>query len=293
MSRISQSGSGKAWEYSVARSFSESLEVPIVENSIFFSALRAYQKLSSMERGKRERAACKAVSFLTEKETRLKNLEKVELQGDQRGGEGDVRDVLLVISDGTKIGLSMKNRHRAIKHSRLSSTIDFGKEWYALPCSQKYWEAVGPIFLRLKDKQGEAWSCHWDQESKHRNIYQLILRAFMEEIGRCATPNKLMEYLLGKYDYYKIIKENGHVKIQSYNMYGNLFWGKKLTLPTRIIEIKPKERSQTTVELTMDKGWQLSFRIHNASGRIEPSLNFDINLIGHPQNLSSVELSID
>jgi hypothetical protein len=35
-----------------------------------------------------------------------------------------------------------------------------------------------------------------------------------------------------------------------------------------------------------DKGWQISFRIHNASTMVEPSLKFDINIVGLPSNLS-------
>ena len=31
----------------------------------------------------------------------------------------------------------------------------------------------------------------------------------------------------------------------------------------------------------------MSFRIHNASSKVEPSLKFDINLIGQPQALYS------
>ncbi|MBR2362235.1 MAG: HaeIII family restriction endonuclease [Spirochaetaceae bacterium] len=33
--------------------------------------------------------------------------------------------------------------------------------------------------------------------------------------------------------------------------------------------------------------WALSLSIHNASGWVEPSLKFDIQLIGVPNNLSS------
>lgn len=39
----------------------------------------------------------------------------------------------------------------------------------------------------------------------------------------------------------------------------------------------------------MDNSWQISFRIHNASSRIEPSLKFDIQLIGIPQSVTNIE----
>jgi len=34
------------------------------------------------------------------------------------------------------------------------------------------------------------------------------------------------------------------------------------------------------------KGWQLSFRIHNASTLVEPSLKFDINIVGLPGSVA-------
>ncbi|MDO7253753.1 HaeIII family restriction endonuclease [Helicobacter cappadocius] len=59
----------------------------------------------------------------------------------------------------------------------------------------------------------------------------------------------------------------------------------EIELPTRIIEIAFKNNSKTTVILTMDNGWSISFRIHNASSKIEPSLKFDIQLQSKPENI--------
>ncbi len=42
---------------------------------------------------------------------------------------------------------------------------------------------------------------------------------------------------------------------------------------------------KTTLLVTMNEGWQISFRIHSASSRIEPSLKFDINLVSASQSL--------
>lgn len=43
--------------------------------------------------------------------------------------------------------------------------------------------------------------------------------------------------------------------------------------------------SGKSFEYIADKGWQFSFRIHNASAKVEPSLKFDINLEGNPHDL--------
>jgi len=37
--------------------------------------------------------------------------------------------------------------------------------------------------------------------------------------------------------------------------------------------------------VALNEGWQISFRIHNASSRIEASLKFDINLVSTPRSL--------
>jgi hypothetical protein len=59
----------------------------------------------------------------------------------------------------------------------------------------------------------------------------------------------------------------------------------KIKLPTRIIELKLKANVKTTAILTMDNGWAMSFRIHNASLKVEPSLKFDVQLVGRPESL--------
>ena len=50
-----------------------------------------------------------------------------------------------------------------------------------------------------------------------------------------------------------------------------------------------KEGSSNTLILVLDKGWTISFRIHNASSRIEPSLKFDIQLVGIPSAVANIE----
>ena len=39
----------------------------------------------------------------------------------------------------------------------------------------------------------------------------------------------------------------------------------------------------------LNNGWQLSFRIHNAKTEVEPSLKFDIQFIGMPTTILTIE----
>lgn len=43
----------------------------------------------------------------------------------------------------------------------------------------------------------------------------------------------------------------------------------------------------------MDGGWQFSFRIHNASTIVEPSLKFDIQIIGMPVTILTINSTWD
>ena len=128
----------------------------------------------------------------------------------------------------------------------------------------------------------------------------------MNEVLRSNTsdpsiPQKMVEYLLGEFDFYKIISIDSRriTKIQTYNLHGTLNKASKTIspkikvphalLPTRIVSFDFKPGSTNTVELYMDGGWQFSFRIHNASTKVETSLKFDIQIVGMPTTIISID----
>ena len=232
----------------------------------------------------------------------------LSLQADAAGIKGDVRDVLcLRKQNGWEIGLSCKHNHHAVKHSRLSDTIDFGKEWLGIPCSKTYFNKVVPLFTQLRvirdasKTKGEPilWNNMSDKAEKY---YIPILEAFIEELKRIATenvniPEKLIRYLLGRYDFYKVITDdkNRTTRVEAVNIAGTL--NKQsghlkaitkiplLKMPMQFYHIGFKPGSNNTIEVVCDEGWQISMRIHSASSKIEPSLKFDVNLISLPSSV--------
>lgn len=230
----------------------------------------------------------------------------LKLQQDSEGEIGDVRDIIIVRRDiKWEIGLSIKHNHFAVKHSRLAKTLDFGEKWFGVKCSEQYWNDIKPVFTYLETEKvlETKWS---DLSDKENDVYKPILNAFIEEIKRSykehpELPRKLVEYLLGEYDFYKVISiDNRRVtQIQTYNLRGTLNKPSQrenpktiipvASLPTRIVNIDFKPQSNNTVELYLDGGWQFSFRIHNASTLVETSLKFDIQIIGMPTTIISIE----
>lgn len=309
-----QTKTGKAFEYALLKEFYDRLKNPnnnviIIDNEPYKTAKSCFESFSEHEQGVYSLVSSAAINFLVDIEPRLSNsinpkdTLQLEIVSDSEGQSGDVRDVLAIrLLQKWEIGISAKNNHRAVKHSRLSQKINFGEKWVGIPCSKTYFNEIKPIFdfltnLRIKDRNTQ-WTSIPDM---HDKIYVPLLNAFRTELLRLdkanpsLIPQRLVEYLIGNKDFYKVIKGDNKVEIQAYNLHGTLNqpFGKvnpkakiqKLKLPTRLIEIVYEENSKTTLIVSLNEGWQISFRIHNASSRVEPSLKFDINLISAPHTL--------
>ncbi|MBU8902167.1 MAG: HaeIII family restriction endonuclease [Victivallales bacterium] len=312
---------GKAFEYAILKEFQEKLErntnVEVVQNNALTTAKECFNTFDNEEQGRYLLTASFAVNFLIDIEPRLSNdinekdILQLEILTDYHGQSGDVRDVLAIrLVQKWEIGVSAKNNHRAVKHSRLSNDIDFGEKWIGIQSSKTYFDEIEPIFTHLKEMQKESnhtktWKSLGDY---HSTVYVPILNAFKKELKKIYNTNpshvarQLVEYLVGKKDFYKVIKGKNTVEIQAYNLHGTLnlpfdsitpkFNTPRVNLPSEIIDISYKENSKTTLIVKFNCGWELSFRIHNASSRIEPSLKFDINLLSAPNSLFINKLSI-
>lgn len=312
----SQKQSGKAFEFAVVKALAERLGPgghELVLNSSLQTAQADFFALAPEKQSEHVASVKPAIDLISRFEPHLKlaiegkQAVKISLQADGAGGAGDVRDLLLQIpSANWEIGISAKHQHEALKHSRLSRKIDFGEKWFGLKCTDDYFAAIGPVFdlLEQSKSQGKLWS---ELPSKEELVYIPLLQHFRDEVLRLErqSPNtvarNLVAYLIGLKDFYKVIKLKHETKVQVFNFNGTLnlpAGGKnpetkleKLKLPTRVVELDFKREgdgtSATTLEMICDGGWQLSFRLHNASSKVEGSLKFDINLVGRPNNLQT------
>ena len=304
---------GRAYEYICLLTLKEKINkirpATINNNSSFDAAQRAWNSVSLCLQENLAKAAEAAAQTIFDLEPLITEdgNDKLELyiQPDTNGEGGDVRDIIIVRRDiRWEIGLSIKHNHFAVKHSRLSKSLDFGKNWYDVPCSTDYWNDIKPIFLYLDSEKRK--SRKWNELSaKENDVYIPLLTAFINEINRTKKghsdiPSKMVEYLLGKYDFYKVISidDKKLTQILSFNLRGTLNRPGRIEkpkisipvadLPSRIVSLDFKPYSTNTVELYMDAGWQFSFRIHNASTFVEPSLKFDIQIIGMPATIISI-----
>ncbi len=312
MSKLSNN-QGRGYEYACLYELYDEIgkyrPVRIIANSSLEAAKRAYATLTATEK-KTYRISAKAmIPALFECEPRIIENDgeflDLYIQQDEEGEKGDVRDIIVARKAlRWEIGLSIKHNHFAVKHSRLSPTIDFGEKWFGYACSNSYWREIEPVFNYLS-KQKERGKKFNELPHKESDIYVPILNAFMNELKaqykkHQDIPRKMVEYLLSKYDFYKVISVDKRklTEMQAYNTHGTLnkSAGKTRptilvpisTLPTRIVSIGFVPRRNNTVELIFDGGWSFSFRIHNAETYATPSLKFDIQLTGVPTSIVTI-----
>ncbi len=303
---------GRAYEYAWCLALEQKLSVfkkVIVDKQNGFNACyRAYENLEKSLQERYLESAKQGVLLLLDCEPLLsevigssQNEITLSLQKDKLGEIGDIRDILIYF-DRFCIGLSIKHNHDAVKHSRLSKDLDFGEKWLGVRVSQNYKDTIKPLFERLENakKEGMLWR---DFPNKEQEIYAPLLQAFKKEVLKIdenkknKVPQKMVEYLLGKYDFYKaiLLEREQKTKLEAYHFNNTLNRSMKnkpkkiiplSKLPTRMIYFDFKPKSFNTLELVLNEGWSFSLRIHNASSRVEPSLKFDIKLLSKPESVA-------
>lgn len=309
-----QKDTGKAFEYvtliTLYNSLQEDQQVEIIKTPAFNNAESSYNSSEESLKTNMDLAAKAAIKVLLKMEPNLENSKDnsplfLSLQEDSTGQKGDVRDILTVRKqNGWEIGISCKHNHTAVKHNRLSSNIDFGNKWFKIPVSQKYFDEINPLFNELKEMKEKKllWR---DVENKEERFYMPLLKSFMDELNRLdsqnseVVPDRLLKYLLGKYDFYKIITNDSQhtTKIQAFNINNTLNCSAgnirpkdrapRLTMPKRFHSIDFKANSTNTIIIVCDGGWTISMRIHSAKSEVEPSLKFDVRLEGISSKLYS------
>lgn len=303
---------GRAFEFACLNELKNYVQkfgkVVIVENSSYHAAANAYSKVDESIQNNLIKSSEIAVQIIAEFEPMIfedsEDSLELQIQPDQKGVEGDVRDILISRNElQWGIGLSLKHNHEAAKHPRLSKNLDFGKSWYGIPCSLDYWNDVKGIFEYLEEHKGELWS---SIPNKDQKIYIPLLKAFIKEINKAclqdpSVPGKLVSYILGKHDFYKVVSQDAkkQVTVMPYNFHGTLNRQGENTqakttleislLPSEIIKIGFKLNSTNTVEMILDNEWAFNFRIHNASSKVETSLKFDVTIDGQPATILNIK----
>jgi type II restriction enzyme haeIII (endonuclease haeIII) len=290
---------GKAFEYACLEALHQAIlkrggNSSIKENKAYITAKKFYESKDKNTQEEYQKDANLGIDIILPREpTTYKYGHKsiLYLQSDDRAkNDTDVRD-LVVESQGDSTthtwGISIKHNHDAARHSRLSPRINFGEKWYRLPVSERYWNEVSPVFSILKSQKGIKW-----EESnidKENDIYIPLLKAFRNEIIRAYETQgkiilvRILKYIIGEPEFYKFISKKGKTCVERYDLReGSIIHE---LFPNKILKFDQKAGTKTTLVMEMDNSWTISFRIHNASSKIQTSMKFDVTLLNKPDGL--------
>ena len=199
-----QTANGKAFEYACLLALYNSLQanedVTIEDSPQMRTARNLYNNMPDDSQTELLRAANAAARVIIRLEPQLQYPQNniplyLSIQMDAQGIAGDVRDVLCIRRQNRwQIGLSCKHNHHAVKHSRLSDAIDFGNEWFGIPCSRQYFSEVVPLFSALRRMRDDArendTTALWaDIPDKADQYYKPVLQSFLNELARLANDN--------------------------------------------------------------------------------------------------------
>lgn len=317
---------GKAFEYAIARIYFETiknkgLQVSLTEDDAYNTAKKFFEESTENQQNRHLLSAKATLDTMFKIEPGLtaqkdkNDILNIRIAKDKEGQDGDVRDIIFSREkQHWEIGFSAKNNNYSQKHSRLSSTNDFGASWFDIECSKEYWNEIKPIFEFVKKYKDEGKSWKLMGKDKETKVYIPLLNAFKKEVlntnkNNPDIPQKLISYIIGVYPFYQIIKEDSKnlVVIKAFNINDNLnktvnniksrYKVPKLEPPTRIVEFdfahKQSGQMVDTMNMILDGGWEISFRIHSADDPIVLSLKFDVKLLGNPPILFSQYLFQD
>ncbi len=190
---------------------------------------------------------------------------------DSAGVYGDVTDIR-IISERECLNISLKHNHDALKHPRLTRLPN----WIGLNYDDEYtrihneiWdnffelvEVVAPNATLFRDLT------IIDRDFVNDNLYDpfcaFVADYLSENTSSPHAVRQMFNFLVGTYDFYKIIDRNDFIAIQEFI---------NIPIPTRV-KIKQTDRSH--ISMIFDNGIELNLRLHTASSRLIRSVKFDV-----------------
>lgn len=222
---------GKAYEYAILvslylvslyneLSINTNNTIKITENAPYNRAKECFNTISENEQQIMLNSANKGIKHIVDsfepmiKAPSVLDTIILSIQPDQKGSEGDVRDIVMVKSGlGWEFGISAKHNSISIKSPRLSRNNDFFSK-FGITSSTTYKEAIETAFHYVDQNKGKIWQEQGsDKQEKH---YLPLLSAVVNELkAQISTPNfakNLMLLIIGNTDHYRVSLKRGVVK---------------------------------------------------------------------------------
>jgi hypothetical protein len=290
---------GRAFEYCIANAIfliSEKLcpgKVKLTSRAenMQLTGQTQFRALDSGQRKHFEGSGRKISEWLAN--NKLKDFKPTEIRAveidripDIAGVKGDVTDIRIRLSLLEKnpeiVNISLKHRHEALKHPRLTRI----PEWIGLAktrAEQQYlknydyiWvsffqkgKKLAPNAERFRDLK--AIDPAFIEENLYEPLYNLVADFLKKNIKSPSQVQEMFDFLVGKFSYIKFVDQNGKIEVRDFS-----------NIPkTSTVTIEYKKGGY--LHLQFNNGWIISGRLHTATEWLKKSIKFDIQ----PNNLDS------
>lgn len=190
---------------------------------------------------------------------------------DRAGVSGDVTDIRIE-SNNEQINISLKHNHDALKHPRLTRL----PSWVCKNDDDSYYSMHDLIWDRFFDA---AYKLNpdatlfkditsIDADFINNNLYNpfcsFITDYLSENTHTPKAVQNMFAFLVGTYNFYKIIDRTDHISIQDF-----------INIPAPN-SVEVFQINQSHIGMIFDNGVELDLRLHTASSRLIRSVKFDV-----------------
>lgn len=278
---------------------------PRTQTWINDKGIEKYNSITSDEQQAMLDASNAIVNFLIEYEPWIQQKEtEITYVGTIRGSN-DVSDVRFSNIQNS-FGVSLKSNHDAVRHPRISPTIDIARQWLGAPTDQQYMDEIRQIIENFFSYCSYNNITRYNQLDKNKLdsiLYRPVTESFALMLHRVFTKSQGSEaiayflgYLIGNKNFYKAKADfnNREITIEAYDITGALGTKGRLKMPSRCHEVlveTGRNGMHNYISITFDQGWQLKMRLHNAERNIQNSLKWDVRFIGTPHDAWSTRFT--
>lgn len=310
---------GRAFEFSVAKSILSELEKLYPRKVKMTSrtkeaqrnGLEQFESLTGKQKNQFERSGRKIAEWLAE--NRLKDIEKMRFEKhgetllsflrkesisreideaeldripDIAGVRGDVTDIRIKFfskDSVATINVSIKHRHEALKHPRLTRAPAWiglentKEEKEYLAAYETIWSAffqkgreLSPGARRFRELK--AIDPAFVVRNLYDPLYTLVTRFLQKNIANPIQVQKMFDFMVGNFDYVKFIDHDGRIEVRDFS---------DIPKPN---SVEIEYEGDGYLYLQFDNGWRISGRLHTATQWLKKSIKFDIQ----PVNLDSM-----
>jgi hypothetical protein len=244
-------------------------------------------KLKNIEEMKFEKPSGTLSGFMSKEPTSGKTdnavLDRIPDIAGVRGDVTDIRINLFSKEGVVSVNVSLKHRHEALKHPRLTRV----PEWIGLGNAKE-----GKLYLRTYEKiwstffrKGKELSANAERfrelkainpnfvdENLYKPLYNLVAGFLRQNAVSSSQVQQMFDFMVGKFDYIKFVDHDGQIEVRDFSD----------ILTPKSVKIEYEEGGY--IYFQFDNGWRISGRLHTATQWLKKSIKFDVQ----PVNLDSV-----